>query len=182
MNRDDAIEQLLRWRLARAEADAPPAPRAARLLEQVRPWWELWPERFRSHVDRLGRMPLAYGYAMAAAELSRNGHPVPALIVRADEVETFARVLYFSVRDGRLRLRFQLDAMSSSHPEPVFETTFVPDRPGLPPFADAATLASSGEYRLDTELPTELVPEWTSLRVTDRLPFRLILRPTVRDL
>ena len=65
MNPGLSIEQLLRWRLARAEAEAPPAPRAARLLELSRPWWETWPERFAGVVARLGQMEVSYGHAMA---------------------------------------------------------------------------------------------------------------------
>src|SRR5438477_12791678 len=78
------IEQLLRWRLAQAEAEAPPAPRAARLLERARPWWESWPERFQSVIERLTRIQIAYGHAMAEPQ-SRSGHPVPALIVHTVE-------------------------------------------------------------------------------------------------
>jgi hypothetical protein len=36
MNCERSLEQLLRWRLAAAEAAAPPPPRAARLLELAR--------------------------------------------------------------------------------------------------------------------------------------------------
>src|SRR3979409_1189700 len=98
-----SIEQLLRWRLERAEAEAPPAPRAARLLELTRPWWETWPEKFQSFVDRLSTIQIAYGHAMADPAPSRNGYPVPTLLVcSTEEVETTARVLYLNVRDGRL--------------------------------------------------------------------------------
>ena len=49
------IGQLLRWRLARAEAEA---PRAARLLELSRPWWETLPERFSGGASfRMSRAP-----------------------------------------------------------------------------------------------------------------------------
>src|SRR5580765_7895823 len=100
------IEELLRWRLARAEAEAPPAPRAARLLELARPWWEIWPEQFRILVERLGQVQVA-GHAMAERGQSRTAHPVPALIARAgEELQAFASVLYFSIGNGRLRLRF----------------------------------------------------------------------------
>src|SRR5437870_13254093 len=122
------IEDLLRWRAARAEAEAPPAPCAARLLEMARPWWEIWPERFQSFVERLGRIQVAYGQAMAEPRQSHTGHPVPALIIRAaEELETSVRVLYLNVRDGRLRLRFHLDTASA--PAQInFEVTFVSDR------------------------------------------------------
>src|SRR5262245_39553982 len=92
------ISQLLRWRLSQAEAEAPPAPRAARLLELARPWWETWPEQFRALVGRLGQMQIAYGHA-ADARPARGGFPVPALIaLGSQEIEASASVLYVNVR------------------------------------------------------------------------------------
>ena len=170
------IEELLRWRAARAEAEAPPAPRAARLLEMARPWWEIWPVRFQSFVERLGRIQVAYGHAMAEPRQSHSGHPVPALIVRAvEELETSVRVLYLNVRDGRLRLRFQLDAAIAQAQE-SFEVTFVAGQSTRPLLSASAILSADNEYRIDTELSEELAPGWEQLRVTDRMPFRLILR------
>src|SRR6185436_7178633 len=94
MKTEIPIGQLLRWRLSQAEAEAPPAPRAARLLEMARPWWETWPEQFQSLVERLGKIQVAYGHAMAEPQQSRSGHPVPVMIVRAiEELEASARVL-----------------------------------------------------------------------------------------
>jgi hypothetical protein len=170
------IEELLRWRAARAEAEAPPAPRAARLLEMSRPWWEIWPDRFQSFVERLGRIQVAYGHAMAEPRQSHTGHPVPALVVRAVEaLETSVRVLYLNVRDGRLRLRFQLDAATAQAQE-RFDVTFVSDKPERPLLSATAIFSLDGEYRIDTELSEELAHGWEPLKVTDRMPFRLILR------
>ena len=171
------IEEVLRWRLARAEADAPPAPHARRLLEMARPWWETWPERFQSLVERVGRIQIAYGHAMAEPDPARGKpHPVPALVVRAgEESETFAQVLYLNVRDGRLRLRFRLDAAVRPAPE-SFEVTFISDKSARPMLSAQATLSVDSEYRTDAELPVEFALDWESLKVTDRMPFRLILR------
>jgi len=170
------FEELLRWRLSQAEAEAPPAPRAARLLELARPWWETWPERFQSFVERLGAIQVAYGHAMAEPRQSHTGHPVPALIVRAvEELETSVRVLYLNVRDGRLRLRFQLDAATVQAQE-SFEVTFVSDKPERPLLSATAIFSLDGEYRIDTELSEELAHGWEQLKVTDRMPFGLILR------
>ena len=177
---DETIIELLRWRLARAEADAPPAPRAARLLELARPWWETWPERFRELVGRLGQMQVAYGHAMSEPRRGRSGHAVPALIARGgggggDEHEASARVLYLAVRDGRLHLRIRLDA-GPEPAEPTFEATFIAGEAAQPIFAARATLSVEHEYRVDAELPEEVAAEWARLKVTDRMPFRLILR------
>jgi hypothetical protein len=175
MRGEDSIGRLLRWRLAHAEAEAPPAPRAARLLEAARPWWEVWPERFRAQVERLGQMQAGYAYAMTESRRG-GGHPVPTLIGEPEERQTFARVLYFAVRDGKLRLRFQLE----SPPEKVekgFEVTFVSDTLARPLLAANAAASVGDEYRLDAELSDELAASWAELKVTDRMPFRFILRP-----
>ena len=177
MNEAIDIENLLQWRRERAEAVAPPAPSAAHLLELVQPWWEKWPERFASTARRLASIQLSYGYAMAHAPHGHSGHPVATLISRPDdEQEAPARVLYMNVRDARLRLRFQL-APVPRH-DRVFEITFVSEN-GLQPLLSAyADLSGDGEYRVDVELPNELAAAWESVRVTDPMPFRFILRPT----
>jgi hypothetical protein len=178
MPRERSIEQLLRWRLALAEADAPPPPRAATLLALARPWWERWPERFRAQAERLRAMPLAYGYAMAGspAPPGHAGYPVPVLIAHASDTEAYARVLYFVVRDGRLRLRFALDGTPGAR-EPAFDAAFVGDASEQPLCVARAEQAQNGEYRVDVELPPDVAGSWASLKVTDRMPFRLILRP-----
>jgi hypothetical protein len=173
MTPDSPLGRLLRWRLARAEAEAPPPPRAERLLELIRPWWEVWPERFRAQVERLGKIEVAFAYAMVDPSLGRGGHPVPTLISHAEELETFARVLYLAVSRGRLRLRFQLDAAPGQLDDTV-EVTFVSE--GARPILSAYATESMNEYRIDTELPDELAASWESLRVTDRMPFRFLVR------
>jgi hypothetical protein len=175
------IERLLRWRLAHAESGAPPAPSAVQLLELARPWWDRWPARFHAHAQRLTAMPqIAYGHAMAEAQRDRTGHPVPALIIRVvEEVETSARVLYLSVADGRLHLRFHLDT-GFAHVESSFEVTFVSDDEPQPLFSAFAARSLDSEYRLDADMPDALVRAWSSVRVTDRMPFRFILHPAVR--
>ena len=175
MKKEIPIEELLRWRLEQAEAEAPPAPRAARLLEAVRPWWEVWPERFQALAERLGRMQLAYGHAAERSPV-RASHPVPTLIVRAQkEVEVSARVLYFTAREGRLRLRFQLEG-SPEPPLKAYEAALISTASMRPVLAATATLSVESEYRIDASLPDELAQSWEALRVTDRMPFRLILR------
>jgi hypothetical protein len=176
MKTEIPIEQLLRWRLERAEAEAPPAPRAARLLELARPWWETWPEKFQSLVEQLGRIQIAYGHAMAEPSRGRSGHPVPTLIVRGEEQsDSSVRVLYLSVRDDKLRLRFQMEAAPTPL-EPTFEATFISDTAARPLFSVAAMHSVDGEYRINAELSAELARDWGQLEVTDRMPFRLILR------
>jgi hypothetical protein len=170
------VEQLLRWRLSQAETEAPPAPRAARLLELARPWWEIWPDRFQAAIQRLTRIQLAYGHAMTELQRSRSVHPVPVLIVRKpDALETSARVLYLNVRNGQMHLRFVLDA-PPEQTEQDFEVTVVSDPAALPLFSTNASKSVDNEYRLTAELSEELARDWERLKVTDRMPFRLILR------
>ncbi len=175
MNHKIPIEQLLRWRLAHAEAEAPPAPRAARLLALTKPWWETLPEQFDAVVEQLGRIQFSYGLAMAEPHPSHGGHPIPAVMLRQGEkLETSVRALYLSVREGRLRLRFHLDAPERP-PAEGFEVTFVA-HDLKPLFATTATLSVDSEYRIDAEIASDLARDWAPLRVTDRMPFRLIIR------
>ena len=179
MNTEFTVEQLLRWRLARAAANAPRAPRAAQLLAMTRPWWETWPEKFQSLVDRVGTIQIAYGHAMAEPGNARTGHLVAALVVRAgEELETSARILYFNIRDGRLRLRFQLDATVGQAPE-SFEVAFITEKSAAPLVSTEAILSVDSEYRVDAEISDELARSWELLKVTDRMPFRLILRTEI---
>ena len=177
MKKSVAVEDLLRWRRERAEAEAPAAPSAMHLLKLAEPWWELWPERFAASVRRLSAIQLSYGYAMAHPPHGHTGHPVAALISSDDEdQESPARILYMSVREGRLRLRFQLTPVPRK--DNAFEVTFVSES-GLRPILSAyADLSGDNEYRVDVELPSELVVAWESIKVTDPMPFRFILRPT----
>jgi hypothetical protein len=172
-----SVEQLLHWRLARAEAEAPAPPSAARLLDLARPWWETWPERFQKLAERLGQLEVAYGHAMAEPRRAPNEQLVPAMIVRtATEAETSARVLYFSVRESELRLRFELSG-DQELSEPGCEVTFICRKSSQPLFSASATRSTNGEYSLNEQLSDELISTWGTLKVTDEMPFRLILRP-----
>ena len=176
MRHEQDLEILLQWRRDRAEAEAPRAPSVAHLLKLVEPWWDKWPDLFAAAARRLGSMQLSYGYAMSHPHQGHSGHPVAALITNGDgEHEAPARILYVSVRDGRLRLRFHLAPVPRSDRQ--FELTFVSEalRPMLSAQAD---LSGEGEYRVDVELPGDLAAAWESLKVTDPMPFRFILRPS----
>lgn len=178
MKRGVHIQQLLQWRQALAEREAPPAPRASVLLDALRPWFERWPERFAERASRLLAMPIAYGYAMASDERA-TGFPVPVVIMGDEDAESSARILYASVRAGRLRLRFSLnDAQHEDNA--AFDVTFVAAESGAPITRGIAERSQTGEYRLDVELPDAIAAGWASLRVTERMPFRLLLEPTAR--
>jgi hypothetical protein len=175
MSSQGDIERLLRWRSARAEADAPPAPTARLLLDRARPWWERWPEQLSAHMNRLQGMRLVYAHAASDPGQASGPYPVPALLVRvAEELEASARVLYLSVRDGRLRMRFRLDA-DGAIAEPTLHVTFVSDEPSGPVLSAIATQSVDHEYHLQAELPEALERGWGGLRVTERMPFRFIL-------
>jgi len=178
MNNSERIEQLLRWRLAQAECETPPAPRASRLLALARPWWETRPEQFGALWARLGLIQVAYGHAMVEPPASRgSGFPVPVLIVREDETELEAsvRVLYLGTTNNRMSLRFHLD-VPPERAAAGFEVTFVDEASAQPLFSAHATRSVDQEYRLDTELTEALAGDLGNLKVTDRMPFRLLLR------
>lgn len=177
MKRGVDIQELLLWRSQRAEEEAPAPPSGARLLRLVQPWWEKWPDRFAASVRRLAAVQLSYGYAMAHPPHGHSGHPVPAVISRDDDGDQEApvRILYVSVRDGRLRLRFQLAPVPRN--DYAYEITFVSETGLRPILSASADLSGDDEYRVDVELPGELAAAWESLKVTDPMPFRFILRP-----
>lgn len=179
MKTETTVEKMLRWRLEQGGPEAPPAPRASRLLALSRPWWEVWPERTRQLCDRLGRIEMAYGHAMEKGGGARAGHPVPVLLLRGDqEIEAAARLLYFTARDGELRLRFTLELPPEVAEEPAatWEVTFVGES-STPLFIAVAALSVEREYRIEASLPPALAATWAGLKVTDRMPFRFILGP-----
>ena len=178
---DAAIERLLRWRLERAEAEAPPPPNARELLEGTQPWWDRWPDRFRAHAARLRAIPVPDGRATLATTADRHGRPVPVLIARGCAGEAHADVAYFVIRNGRLWMRFALRdplaADSSLEYEGGFEATFVDEDREGPVLVGDAVPTRGGEYRLEAELTPDVEAAWSGIEVTRRFPFRLILRP-----
>jgi hypothetical protein len=181
MKTEVSIEQLLRWRLALAEAEAPPALRAARLLELARPWWEQYPERFQCLLQSLMSVEVGVGQRVAGTPLLCTQHPVPTLIVRANEqFGTSVQVLYLSVSESQLHFRFAVDGEGNLLEED-FEVTFVSNSPAKPLFLAEARRLVEIEYRLDAGIPPQLTEQWASLKVTDPMPFRLILHSTVTE-
>ncbi|HEX2101247.1 MAG TPA: hypothetical protein VHF69_11310 [Candidatus Synoicihabitans sp.] len=170
------LEDLINWRSAQAEADAPPPPRAARLLELMRPWWQVQPERFRALLQQFDTM-MRVGYAMDPDRAQRENHPVPAVVAQTNvETNALADILYLSVRGRTLRLRFALRAAPELRRSKL-EVTFVAADSPDPLFFSTATLGPDGDYRVEMELPAKLAEDWSRLRVTERMPFRFILRP-----
>jgi hypothetical protein len=180
MRKQFDIERLLQWRMDQAESEAPPPPSALYLLRRARPWWEVAPERFAACVRRLAAVQVSYGFAMSELHHGHGGHPVPTIISHDDQdLEAPARVLYVSVRDGRLRLRFELDPVPRI--ERGYEVIFISEDEMKAVLSAQANLSVDGEYRLDAELPDELAKNWEALKVTDRMPFRFILRPVINS-
>jgi hypothetical protein len=102
---------------------------------------------------------------------------VVALVVHdGGETETTVRVLYLNVRELRLCFRFQLNTSIQPLVDRM-EVTFVSEN-GSPLLVAPATRSIDNEYWIDLGMPEELARDWESLKVTDRMPFRLILRPS----
>jgi hypothetical protein len=177
MKMEPPVQRLLKWRTALAEAEAPPAPRAARLLERARPWWQRQPERFAALAAALNGMHAHFGHAMDPGAGQGSGIPVAAVLLWTNlETNSLAHILYFHVRARTLRLRFQLQNTPEA-PERDLDVTFVAAESHQPLFSAFATFAPGGEYRIELDLPAALAEAWAPLRVTDRMPFRFILRP-----
>ena len=170
------IEDLINWRSAQAEADAPPPPRAARLIELNRPWWQLQPERFQSLVRQF-EATMRVGYAMDPDRAQRQNYPVPAVLAQTNvETNALADILYFSLRGRMLRMRFAVRVAVELR-RPNLEVTFVAAESPEPLFFAKAILSPDGDYRVEVEVPPLLAEGWSRLRVTERMPFRFILRP-----
>lgn len=178
MKSNVSIPDLLRWRFEQAQAAAPPPPQMSRLLERSRPWWATWPDQFQALVEHLRGLKAEYGHAMAEARPFPGSHPVPSLIVlkeKVNELEAFARILHFNIRGNRFRLRFQLESSLATPPEHL-EVNFIGENAPEPLLSAPAVLSVNHEYSMDVELPEQLTTAWGSLKVTDRMPFRFILR------
>lgn len=175
MKQQTPIEKLLRWRSTRAEDDAPPAPRAARLLEMSRPWWEVWPDHFREYVGRLGSIRIALGHAMVEPGNGQADCPIPVLMVAGTEThELVALPLYFSVREGRLLLRFRLEG--GQQPKQDIEATLVDAESRSPIASGLATHSVDGEFSLGIKLAPQSARDWSRIKVVEPMPFRMILR------
>jgi len=170
------VEKLLRWRFETARAEAPPAPPAASLLAFARPWWETSPERFQLAIQRLGSIQIAHAHPTSKSPQSRIRGRVPTLLVRtAEEIETSVCILSMSLSEGRMQLSFQCE----TRPEPdeqMFEATLVSEATAKPLFCALTDKSLDNEYRLSAKLSDDLAKEWERLKLTDRMPFRLILR------
>ncbi len=179
MSTEVSIEQLLRWRLARAQADAPPQPCVAQLLAWAQPWWERYPERFQYALQSLMALDRQVATEKSQSRYPGAVSPVPTLIVRANEqVHACLYIVDIELRDGQLHLRFALNA-DANLGEDRFKVTFISSsKPVL--FAEATRLVNT-EYRLDAEVPSELAEQWASFKPPDPTPFRWILCPNQND-
>ena len=170
------VKELLGWRFEQAKVEAAVAPGATRLLDLAMPWWERSPQKFESAMARLDEIQLVKAHTTTESNRRRGQEPVPALVVRGKEnIANSARVRYFHLRDGKLRLRFKLDT-DVVPAGPTFEVTFIADTAAHPLFCVAATVSASGEYNVNAAVPADLAQDWGQLKVVDRMPFRLILR------
>jgi hypothetical protein len=134
------------------------------------------PERFQDLLGQLGAIHVRYGHAMVAGEPRGRGFPVPTIVERKNvEVSSLAHIGYFQLEGGRLRLRFQLQPALELG-EPNVHATFVAHDEPTVLLEARATLGPAGEYRIDVELPAALAESWAALKVTDRMPFRFIIR------
>ena len=74
-----------------------------------------------------------------------------------------------------MSFRFHVDTLPE-HAASGLEVTFVAEASALPLFSAHAARSVDSEYRLDADLTEEIASDWRELKVTDRMPFRLLLR------
>ena len=177
MKSEQELGHVMRWVLHQSMEQAPSAPTADELLGQSQPWWETKAERFQKLVERLRTIQVAYGHASPVRPDGRDGQPVACILVRTDEeTEILARPIYFSVRQGRLRFRFRFEATPPLN-DPALELTFSVNEPGQTVFSATAHRSVENEYSLEVPLPPDLSDRWQGMKVTQPMPFRLIVRP-----
>jgi hypothetical protein len=175
MNNENLSDSVLQWRLARAGRGAPPPPNSARLIEQLRPWWEIWPEKLTALRGQLVNLRVTFGHAAVNAPPSCGSVPVPTVFVHDNkQTGTLAKIVFLSVRGLTLRMRFQIDALPSDATGNL-ELTILSDQSSRPLVAAEANPVGSGEYRAEVELPPDLAEQWASLKMSERMPFGLIL-------
>jgi hypothetical protein len=175
MSKKTPLEQLLRWRLKQAEAGAPPPPKAAQLLQSARPWWEKRPKDFRSQMGHLRKFQSANSHAATNKRRKGNGILVPALLVCKEvESENYALVTHLNLLETKLRLRFKLETKLPSV-EQNLEVTFISNATLTPMFYVTTTVLADNTFQIDTELPVEIAKDWEQLKLTDPMPFGLII-------
>jgi hypothetical protein len=176
MTPDKIAEEYFRWRLELMKVEAPAPPSAAQLIERARPWWERWPDRFHSLAGHLETKRTGHPHNGDQPNPGPDGIAVQALIVRGkEETKGFARVLDFKIHDAKLHFRFQLDPPFTPGASSL-EVTFISDTAARALFFAQAFGSGEIGYIVYTELPPELARDWASLKETDPLPFRMILR------
>jgi hypothetical protein len=175
MKRKMPIKELISWRYKLAKSEAPSRPSATRLLDLALPWWEKNPEEFRSLAAQLNQIELAEDRPVAKSRRGR-GQPIAALAVfRGKKFQNSVRVQQFRLRNAKLNLSFEMETAMPAM-GPTLEVTFISDHSAQPLFCALATASANGTYRINTELPSNLIPDWGRLKPADRMPFRLLLR------
>jgi hypothetical protein len=179
MSKKIPLEQLLHWRLEQAEASAPPPPKAAQLLRSARPWWEKRPKYFRSQIEHLRALQSAHSPSTTNKRRKGSGIPVPALVVRKKvESGNYALVSQLSVIENKLRLRFTLEPKLSPVDQNL-EVTFISHATLSPMFYVTATVSADNTFQIETELPVDIAKAWQQLKLTNPLPFGLIIHSEV---
>ena len=74
-----------------------------------------------------------------------------------------------------LRIVFRNFPLESIHDKAAISAQ-VAEASALPLFSAHAARSVDSEYRLDADLTEEIASDWRELKVTDRMPFRLLLR------
>lgn len=175
MNQHQKLSHLLRWKFEQSAKEAPPPPDYSFVEQEARMWWEAAPEAFQKLLRLLATLPAEHGFA-AGADETADQPTVPVVVDSREGSEaTRGEILYFNISDGLLRLRFRLRPPLAQSPDRV-RVTFVANVDMTPVLVAWALPGIDEEFRLEGSLSPTLARDWSGLKATSPMPFRLVLQ------
>lgn len=175
MNQHQKLSQLLRWKFEQSEIDAPPPPDYNFVEQEAPVGWEVAPATFQKLLRLLDALPAEPGFAADPSEIA-DQPTVPVVVdTGAGSEVTCGEILYLNINEGRLRLRFKLKPPLAQRQERM-RVTFVSNVDMAPVLAAWALPSVDEEFRLEGSLSPTLERDWSGLRATSHMPFRLILQ------
>ena len=130
-------------------------------------------------MEHLRKFQSAHSHAATNKRRKGTGVPVPALLVYKEvESEIYALVTHLSLLETKLRLRFKLETKLSPVDQNL-EVTFISNATLTPMFYVTTTVSADDTFHIETELPVEIAKDWEQLKLTNPMPFGLIIHSNV---
>jgi hypothetical protein len=175
VNQHQKLSQLLRWQFEQSAIDAPPPPHYNFVEREAPIGWQMAPGAFQKLLRLLDALPAEPGFA-ADPDGNTDQPTVPVVVATGVGSEvTRGEILYFNIAEGRLRLRFRLKPPLAKRPERM-RVIFVSNVDMTPVLEAWALPGVDEEFRLEESLLPTLERDWSELRATSHMPFRLILQ------